>query len=237
MDIGFLCGSSLDINGSAIDADHDSGRFVVSLTIGLGDLVLTPAPILYANRVATCSLSVTLKVVPVTQPLAKVRISSSLIPSSSSFPRQITRTLLYCQVRHLSPLQPPLTLFHQLAAETTSDLITTACISWCLIRSKTGWSSTDTTINKLLIIVAESQLPPTILYVSHPSPLKLAITEYDMCRAGVFLIVHSLYPHKTYAAFFVYVVYSALPWYREGADEEITVVASRKFMSCVCSWL
>jgi hypothetical protein len=59
----------------------------------------------------------------------------------------------------------------QLASEMASDVITTACIALALVKSRTGWKQTDRLVNKLLVLVAETQFPPTVMYVSPFSPL------------------------------------------------------------------
>jgi hypothetical protein len=38
-----------------------------------------------------------------------------------------------------------------------SDVITTGCITWCLLRSKTSFDSTNRIINKLLVWVHSHQ--------------------------------------------------------------------------------
>ena len=64
----------------------------------------------------------------------------------------------------------------------TSDIITTTCIAFALWKSRTGWKATDKLIVKLLMfvsyhtcipmahvqlcsLVAETQLPPSVLYI------------------------------------------------------------------------
>jgi hypothetical protein len=44
-----------------------------------------------------------------------------------------------------------------------ADILITTTIAVCLIRSRTGWSQTDKMINRILVLTAESQLPPTML--------------------------------------------------------------------------
>ncbi|WVR00228.1 hypothetical protein IAU59_007370 [Kwoniella sp. CBS 9459] len=50
-----------------------------------------------------------------------------------------------------------------LAGGLGADVLITGIIMVSLIRSKTGWKSTDKTIMKLLRIIVETQLPPTIV--------------------------------------------------------------------------
>ncbi|OCF38364.1 hypothetical protein I317_07872 [Kwoniella heveanensis CBS 569] len=50
-----------------------------------------------------------------------------------------------------------------LAAGLGADILITSVIMASLLRSRTGWKSTDKTIMKLLAIIVETQLPPTII--------------------------------------------------------------------------
>lgn len=54
----------------------------------------------------------------------------------------------------------------KLANEVASDLVITTCIAGWLLRSRTGWNHTDRLLRRLLIMVAETQLPPTISLVT-----------------------------------------------------------------------
>lgn len=53
-----------------------------------------------------------------------------------------------------------------MASHLAGDLITTSVIALFLYRSKTGWSQTDAILTRLLLLTAETQLPPTLMYVS-----------------------------------------------------------------------
>jgi hypothetical protein len=54
----------------------------------------------------------------------------------------------------------------QLVSQLLSDIIVTSTISYKLIRSRTGWTATDRLVRKLLVLLVETQLPPTVWYVS-----------------------------------------------------------------------
>ncbi|WWC91630.1 uncharacterized protein L201_006576 [Kwoniella dendrophila CBS 6074] len=46
-----------------------------------------------------------------------------------------------------------------------ADLLITGSIMWSLLRSKTGWKETDDTITRLIAIMVETQLPPTLVVI------------------------------------------------------------------------
>lgn len=54
-------------------------------------------------------------------------------------------------------------LMSQLSCHLACDVTTTTVIAVFLYRSKTGWSQTDALMMQLLVMTAETQLPPTIL--------------------------------------------------------------------------
>ncbi|WVR07729.1 hypothetical protein IAU60_004772 [Kwoniella sp. DSM 27419] len=54
-------------------------------------------------------------------------------------------------------------LFLWLATALGADVLITGSIMWSLFRSRTGWKQTDRTITKLLGIVIETQMPPTLV--------------------------------------------------------------------------
>nr|XP_019044200.1 hypothetical protein I302_07482 [Kwoniella bestiolae CBS 10118]OCF23130.1 hypothetical protein I302_07482 [Kwoniella bestiolae CBS 10118] len=46
-----------------------------------------------------------------------------------------------------------------------ADVLITASIMWGLWKSKTGWKETDKTVKRLIRVMVETQLPPTILLI------------------------------------------------------------------------
>ncbi|GFZ42970.1 hypothetical protein JCM24511_00688 [Saitozyma sp. JCM 24511] len=92
-----------------------------------------------------------------------------------------------------------------LGSEMASDVLTTGCITWCLLRSKSSFDSTNRIINKLLVpagsaiprgrtadivtgsLTAETQLPPTIMAVAY---------------LIFYVMVHQSTKFETFAAFF-----------------------------------
>ncbi|WWC64641.1 uncharacterized protein I303_107252 [Kwoniella dejecticola CBS 10117] len=46
-----------------------------------------------------------------------------------------------------------------------ADVVITASIMWGLLKSRTGWKETDRAITRLLAIMVETQLPPTVLLI------------------------------------------------------------------------
>ncbi|RSH94229.1 hypothetical protein EHS25_004032 [Saitozyma podzolica] len=74
-----------------------------------------------------------------------------------------------------------------LGSEMASDVVTTVCIMWCLLRSKTSFDSTNRVINKLLVLTVETQLPPTIMAVGY---------------LIFYVMVHVSTKFETFAAFF-----------------------------------
>jgi hypothetical protein len=93
--------------------------------------------------------------------------------SSSTAPRPYS----YRVPRTLPPLPPTLRPVYllrevlirapraQLVSQLLSDIIVTTTISYKLIRSRTGWTATDRLVRKLLVLLVETQLPPTVWYV------------------------------------------------------------------------
>ncbi|RXK39800.1 hypothetical protein M231_02993 [Tremella mesenterica] len=68
--------------------------------------------------------------------------------------------------------------------EALNDVLTTSVIAFYLIRSRSEWSETNQIITKLLLLVVETQLPPTMM-------------------ALVFLVFYIAAPNTTLIAFFV----------------------------------
>lgn len=53
--------------------------------------------------------------------------------------------------------------FVQLSCHLAADAVITSTIGVCLWRSKTGWKQTDALVIQLLVMTAETLIPPTIL--------------------------------------------------------------------------
>jgi hypothetical protein len=49
--------------------------------------------------------------------------------------------------------------------EIITDLILSTLLAVGLVRSKTGWKQTDRLIGRVLKLMVETQLPPTLAYV------------------------------------------------------------------------
>ncbi|GFZ44996.1 hypothetical protein JCM24511_02722 [Saitozyma sp. JCM 24511] len=54
-----------------------------------------------------------------------------------------------------------------LVSQLISDIIVTSTISYKLIRSRTGWTATDRLVRKLLVLLVETQLPPTVCTITY----------------------------------------------------------------------
>ncbi|RSH90942.1 hypothetical protein EHS25_010118 [Saitozyma podzolica] len=72
----------------------------------------------------------------------------------------------------------------QLVSQLLSDIIVTSAISYKLIRSRTGWTATDRLVRKLLVLLVETQLPPTVWYVATVQTCPNPPAEPEVKRSG-----------------------------------------------------
>ncbi|KAK6909524.1 hypothetical protein I203_103544 [Kwoniella mangroviensis CBS 8507] len=56
-------------------------------------------------------------------------------------------------------------MYMWLCGSLSADLMITTSIMWSLMKSKTGWKDTDDTISRLIRVMVETQLPPTLLVI------------------------------------------------------------------------